>query len=40
VKGDLVAPLETLPPALQKSMGEPWRHKQENLEELKKEQAK
>ena len=32
--------LNALPPALQKSMGEAWRHKQENLEEIKKEQGK
>jgi ribonuclease Z len=39
VSGDLVAPMEDLPPAMLKSMSEAWRVKQANLEVLKKEAA-
>ena len=38
VSGDLVAPLEALPPNLRESMGAAWRLKQENLEALKKDE--
>ena len=37
VAGDLVVPMEAMPPAMLNSMGEAWRKKQENLEALKKE---
>ena len=37
VSGDLVVPVETMPPAMLNSMGEAWRKQQANLEELKKE---
>lgn len=34
VEGDLVVPLEALPPALKENMGAAWRHKQENRKAL------
>ena len=36
VDSDLVAPLETLPPALEQSMGESWRQRKAYKEEMKK----
>ncbi len=40
VSGDLVVPVELLPPAMLNSMGDAWRKKQANLEVLKKEGVK
>jgi hypothetical protein len=38
VSGDLVAPVEALPPNMLNSMGEAWRKHQEYLETFKKDQ--
>jgi ribonuclease BN (tRNA processing enzyme) len=40
VAGDLVVPVEALPPKMLDSMGEAWRKKQQNLDALKKETVK
>ena len=39
VSGELVVPMEAMPPAMLNSMSEAWRNKQENQEVLKKEAA-
>jgi len=40
VAGDLVVPMDVLPPKMLNSMGGAWRKKQENLEVLKEETVK